>query len=220
MRSPAIFAALALLPLTGCDNWPLHAHLPDPVEDPIVVPYTEDVVEDSALPVDALQDLGTFTAPSTLTISGTAESCGWDAAAEWPVWPEHPVDTDGDGVTDATQPWYAGWYAGDQDRFGIELDGGAWVTAELTWDNPPDGGENAPYTPPDAGPWQDESDLDVVIFDGDVEGIVREAGFSRSHPERSGGPLVLASGEGLAFVVGCHHGHAAAYTLIVELAAP
>ena len=223
MRTRLLLALTALAPLAGCDAWPLHAHLPDPYEEPIVVPYTEDVAEDVGVAEGSLQDLGSFTAPSTLTISGDVSSCGWDAAAEWPAWPDRPVDSDGDGVTDGEQPWYAGWYAGDVDWYAVELDGGAWFDATMSWDNPPADGVNAPYQPPDDGPWQTESDLDFVLFDRDGAApgaVLREAGFSRDHPETSGGPLVLAGGDQLVVGVGCHHGVPAGYTLTITLAAP
>lgn len=220
MRSLALLALAAASLHTACDTWPLHAHLPEPWEPTIVVPYAEDVLEDATLDDGELQDLGAFTAPSTLTITGAVDSCGWDPTAPWPVWPDHPVDTDADGETSVEQPWASGWYAGDVDLFALGIESAAWASAELTWDNPPPDGVNAPYEPPGDGPWQTESDLDFVLFDRDgntLGEIVGEHGFTRDHPESTGGPLVLSPGDQVVFAVGCHHGVVAGYTLTVTL---
>ncbi len=217
-RPFVLLAAVSML--CGCDSWPLHAQLPDPYVPSVVVPLAEDVTEDQAVAEGALQDLGVLAAPTTLTITGDMDSCGWDDAAAWPVWPEHPVDTDGDGESDLDQPWYAGWYTGDVDLFAIELGSAAWAGVELSWDNPPPDGVNAPYEPPGPGPWDSESDLDFVLFDQDGAApgeVIGENGFSRDHPESVGSPLVFAPGDRVVVAVGCHHGVPARYTLIVTL---
>ena len=220
MGTRVLLALAAVSMLSACDTWPLHAHLPDPYEEPLVVPFNSDVAEDVNVAEGDLQDLGQFIAPSTITISGELDSCGWDGAAEWPAWPEHPVDIDGDGQADIDRPWSAGWFTGDVDQYAIELDGGAWVWASMTWENAPADGLNAPYQPPGPGPWQDESDLDLLLFDRDgdaADQIVGEGGFGREHPATTGADLVLSSGDELVFAVGCHHGVPSTYSLTVTL---
>jgi hypothetical protein len=205
----------------GCDTWPLHAALPDPVPRVTVPVDEESVEEDLGVAEGALQDLGLRAGPLRITVRGDAAACGWDQDALWPVWPDHPEDDDGDGVVDRTGPRHRGWFGGDVDAYGLSLGAPATVTALLSWERAPATGQNAPYQPGVPGQWADESDLDVLLFarDGDALGdVLAEAGFSRSHPESTGAPRIAEEGETIAVVVGCHHAVGSAYTLTIELA--
>jgi hypothetical protein len=216
---PAIALAAA-----GCQNWPLYLHLPDP-EQPTPDPERVEVAEDEALPEGTTQDLGEVAAPAIVTVSGTADSCGFDPEAPWPVWPNHPTDLDGDGEADETRPWYSGWYSGDVDGYVVAAAGDAWLDVSLSWANAPPGDANAPYRPAEPeGAWAAESDLDFVLFsvdaDGALDSVLTDAGFSSRYPEHTLQVIPLGPGGRIAAAVGCHHAVGTAYTLRLELFQP
>jgi len=221
----ALLPLLFILPLAGCDNWPLYLNLPDPVP-PSVQPAVMSAEEDDALGSDDVQDIGSLAIPGVLTIRGDAEACGFDLERELYPWPDHPLDTDGDGEIDLRAPQHQGWYdtAADVDLYGVRAGADAWLKVELTWDNSPVGGQNSPFRPDDAeGAWADESDLDVLILDWDGEApirVVSDAGFTLSHPEVTPQWLGLDAGQQVAFAVGCHHGLPSAYELTLTFQSP
>jgi len=217
---PIVILVTGAFCVSGCDSWPLHAALPDPVEAPSGVGELVSVAEDEAVLDGDVQPLGTFSEATDLTISGFAGACGWDEDAAWPTWPSHPVDDDGDGVIDRTEPRHAGWYTGDVDTFGLGLSEPSTLSATLTWDNTPAGGENAPYQPGTEGAWTTESDLDLLVFSvvgGAATAVLAEEGFTLSAPESLGAPLRIDGGGEVALAVGCHHSVASAYTLQVAV---
>lgn len=215
----------ALVLLAGCSNWPLYLNLPDPVP-PTVEPVSLSVVEDDALLPSEVQDLGSVAVPAELTLTGTAEACGFDLDRDVYPWPEQPLDTDGDGEIDTTAPAHQGWYAtdADVDLFGLRAGAEAWMAVELTWTNAPPLGGNAPYRPDDAdGEWADETDLDLLVLDWSGDAPVRiasDAGFTLDHPEVTPQWLGLGVGEQVAFAVGCHHGQPSDYEIRITLQAP
>lgn len=212
----------AVLLLAGCENWPLYAHLPDPYAEP--PPLLEsDVTEDASLGSTEIQDLGTLGTPARVTITGDAESCGFDPDDDRFDWPEHPVDEDGDGVADGTSA-VVGWFSGDVDLYGLQADGDLWFSAQLEWDNAPAGEANAPYQPTDPdGDWATETDLDFVVLtlaSGVIAGIWSDVGFSPDYPQQTAGLIAVSDGGGLAVAVACHHELASGYTLILDLVTP
>ncbi|MCO4770982.1 MAG: hypothetical protein KDA24_13190 [Deltaproteobacteria bacterium] len=220
MRLSIATPLLLTLAIVGCDRWPLHAALPDPVDaaapDPILASFEEDEVE------GVVQDLGSWPAPAILTIRGTTSECGWEDDAAWPTWPVHPVDDDGDGVVDREEARYAGWYSGDVDLFSLRPEAAGVLGGTLEWDNAPAGGTNSPYQPGTDGPWEDESDLDVLVFtaeNGAPSEVLTEAGVGRSYPEDLGAAVALDSGENAVIAVGCHHEVPSDWTLEVVISA-
>ena len=221
-RPIALFVLLAAPTFTGaaCENWPLFAHLPD--EDPGPgEPSSLAVSEDEFLPDLTIQGIGTLTAPSIVTITGSSEDCGFDPEADWPSWPEHPLDVDGDGTTDTFQPRFSGWYSGDTDVFSITAGEPITVGISQTWDNAPAGDANAPYQPTEeAGDWADESDLDWVLFSvatAAPDEITSDGGFSRAYPQADERVYVVEPGTPQAVAVGCHHEQPTGYTLVLDV---
>jgi hypothetical protein len=207
--------ALALgLALSGCDNWPLYLHLPDP-DLPIPVPWSMDYAEDPAVPDDQVQDVGDLTPPAIVTITGRVETCGYDLAAEVYEWPQHASDANEDGQPDGFEA-RSGWYTGDLDLFGFEARGDGWLEASLEWTHAPSGGVNAPWRPAEPeGDWASESDLDFVVFDLGV--IASDAGVSRAHPESTAQVLFIESGTDRVLGVACHHELPTDYVLTLYL---
>ncbi len=219
---PCLLALTAVLLLVGCENWPLYAHLPDPFEEPPPVEQVE-VSEDTALGPTEIQGLGTLATPTRVTITGEADSCGFDLDDDRYDWPEHPVDEDGDGVADSTSA-AEGWFSGDVDIYGLQADGDLWLSAALDWTNAPSGSANAPYQPTDPdGAWATETDLDFVVLSlsgGTVTGILSDAGFSADYPASTAGLIAVSDGGGLALAVACHHELSSGYTLVLDLVTP
>lgn len=219
-RAPALRASLAalflLVGLSACENWPLFAHLPSPEEERPPVVATG-VVEDAALSADEVQLFGSVASAARFLISGSAESCGFDPAGEGPEWPAHPVDSDGDGLAEASRS-IQGWYSGDVDHFGFSTEVGLRISFELTWENAPAGDGNSPYRPDDeTAAWASESDLDLFVYalaeEGFVPTVSHDEAAGRSYPERVPGSLVAPAGSSVVFGIGCHHGLATDYEL-------
>jgi len=172
---------------------------------------------------EGIQDPGSITAPASLLIEGSIDSCGFDPEASEPTWPEHPVDVDGDGLSDELAQAH-GWYSGDVDLFALESSGGGSVSVLLEWDNAPAGDQNAPYQPGEpSGAWASESDLDWLVFQrgsAELGPIVSDAGFSRDYPPAASQLLELAAGEMYVLAVACHHELATDYRLSVDLIVP
>jgi len=197
----------------GCDAWPLYAHLPDPGAERGTI-ETIAVEED---PTASEQSLGLLEEPRRFVISGTSDSCGFDLAGVGPSFPQHPVDGDGDGVSESARG-RVGWYSGDVDLFVFEARAGFRVTAELRWTEAPATGTNAPYRPGEAdGAWAEESDLDLwILRSPGAEGLgslVGDEGVSRRHPEQASAGVVLRAGETAGFGVACHHAVPSSYEL-------
>jgi hypothetical protein len=211
----------AALLLVGCEGWPLYANLPTPV-----VPNPDatrlDLTADPDAPSGSVQDLGALTAPTVVSIVGAADLCGFDPEAEQ-IWPELPIDRNGDGVADDTAPHNQGWYAGDVDAFGLEAATDGWLRASLQWTDAPEGA-NAPIDPSDPdGPWSEETDLDLVVlaWDGDAAGeVLDDQGASLGYPEETGQVIDLAAGERIAVAVACHHGEGGGYALRLDFLIP
>jgi len=215
---------LAALPLPGCEDWPLYLHLPDATQPP-PEPRRITFAEDPSLPEGELQDLGEFAAPLVATGTGDLYGCGFDPTLDWPAWPDHLIDLDGDGVADETGPWFSGWYTGDVDSYGIGPLDDAWLDVSLSWDHSPDGGVNSPYRPAEPeGAWSTESDLDFVVLTVDESGasadVLSDSGFSTRHPEESGQVIPLEAGERVIVAVACHHAVPSAYALRLQLLEP
>jgi hypothetical protein len=208
--------------LASCENWPLYLHLP---VDAWIPPTPEDLsmAEDPTRNGENPIDAGTLRLPSHLAATGAIDACGFDAAEDGPAWPDHALDADGDGVSEGTGPRYSGWYLEDVDAWRFVADGPGWVSAQLSWENAPASGQNAPYRPNEpAGAWATETDLDVlvaVVVDG-VTTLVEDAGFSASHPETTPTWVPIEDGETYEVLVACHHGLGSAYALDLRLDRP
>ncbi len=215
--------AVLLCALSGCENWPLYLHLPDPNPEPIPT-ENFDVDEDTGVEDGELQDLGEFVSPSQVVIRGSMDSCGFDINDHQYDWPLHPVDSNGDGEAD-TQASVSGWYSGDVDLYGVTADGEVWLSVTLEWDRAPLGGLNAPYRPASEDTtWEDETDLDFVVFSldaaGDVVAMISDAGYSRDHPATTPQLLWVEDSERRGIAVGCHHEVPSGYTLTLDLLTP
>jgi hypothetical protein len=216
-------APLLLLPLAACEDWPLHAALPDPWEGTPAPTEWRDVTEDPGIGDDGTQLLLPIDTPARIRIDGEMSSCAWDPGGVGLPWPEIAIDEDGDGAADDVGPAAVGWYAGDVDRYAVELSAVARVSASLTWDPAPSEAGNSPYRPGDDGPWQMEADLDVliVLFDTQGGGELKGAGgASARYPEDSGPPLPFDAGARAGVIVACHHAVPADYTLTLRLDPP
>lgn len=205
----------------ACENWPLFAHLPgeDPgAGEPSIVAVSED-----PLPERTIQGIGALRAPSVVTIMGSTDDCGFDETDEWPLWPDHPLDVDGDGTPDTVHPRYSGWFTGETDFFSLTSEDAISVSISLTWANEPLGEFNAPYQPTEeAGDWATESDLDWVVFSVESaapDAIVSDAGFSTAYPQDGAQRIRIDAGAPLALAVGCHHAVPSQYTLVLDVRA-
>jgi len=202
----------------GCDNWPLYAHLPDPASERSEVPTTE-MTEDGSVPEGTPQSLGSFAQPARFRVAGSADECGFDASGSGPSWPQHPVDSDGDGLSESAREG-TGWYSGDVDLFTVTAEADLRLSVRLSWTLAPDGGQNAPYRPdaPEEA-WASQSDLDVFVFEssegGELTAISHDEGVSRNSPEQIAPSLVLRGGGALVVGVACHHAVASEYQLDV-----
>jgi len=205
----------------ACEDWPLFAHLPEE-EGPPPQPSRLTVTED-ALPERTIQGIGTLLPLSIVTISGATDDCGFDESEDWPTWPDHPLDVDGDGVTDTQQPRFSGWFTGETDFFSLTSDVPVSVEIALTWTERPEGDFNAPYQPTEEdGAWASESDLDWVVFsveDAAPDSVVSDAGFSTDYPQVGAQRLLLDPGRPLALSVACHHALPSAYSVVLDVRA-
>jgi hypothetical protein len=203
----------------ACETWPLFAHLPE--EDPGPGEPSRLSVSEDELPELIIQGIGALTAPSVITITGSTQDCGFDLDASWPDWPEHPLDVDGDGVSDTTQPIFRGWFAGETDLYSLASDDAITVGLTLRWDNAPEGDANAPYQPSEGGGiWVEESDLDWVIFsvlDAAPDAIVDDGGFGPAYPQASEQWVRIDPGVPLAVAVACHHEVPTEYSLVLDV---
>ena len=207
-RLPPLTAALVLVTLLagGCEGWPRYLY--EGIEVEATVDKRLVAFENESLDNDAIQFAGEVEAGTEILLFGYAASCGYDAEADGPDWPEHPWDEDGDGIPDGTIQFNSGWFTGDVDWFGVSLADEVVVSGSLTWDNRPAGASNAPYQPEDAGgDWVTESDLDFVLFE--VEGtariLINESAVSNDYPEIIRSPSRVGAGSQLAVAIGCHH---------------
>ena len=213
-----VFLVLVML-LGACDYWPLYRYLPDPNRP--VPTATELVVEEAAEgSVGEVQTLDLVPGPVEVVINGRVESCGFDETTPGPDWPSHPVDSNGDGIADASRS-RSGWYTGDLDLFLVTPPAESRVHAILDWSARPTGESNSPYLPGDAAAaWSGESDLDVwFVRSSALPGgsIASEEGVSRRVPERAEGGLVVAAGAPLVVGVSCHHELPSDYELRVKV---
>lgn len=206
----------------GCDRWPRYLYVEDDDSAQALAPryFFEDeslgTARTDVETLDALEPLG------LLLVYGYAHACGYDdQPTEWPVWPDHPVDDDGDGVPDRDAPIHSGWFTGDVDHFAVTAGATGEIRARLEWENHPDG-ENAPYTPWDQdGAWLSESDLDLLAFslagDSGAGDVLSEEGFEVAYPAAIDSGLFVEEGYVVVFSVACHHRVPTEYTLSVSL---
>ncbi len=223
-RSPYTLFVLLIAPTflgAACEAWPLFAHLPEggAVDvEPSVLSVSED-----DLPEGTIQGIGALDPPSIITVSGGTDDCGFDEGEEWPTWPEHPLDIDGDGEADTTRPRFSGWFTGETDLYSLTSDVDVSIEVSLTWANAPAGDFNAPYQPTEEdGEWADESDLDWVVFSvaaAAPDEVVSDAGFSTAYPQVGAQRLLLAAGTPRALSVACHHAVASEYTVVLDVRA-
>ncbi|MBN93169.1 MAG: hypothetical protein CL928_03740 [Deltaproteobacteria bacterium] len=226
----SLLCGLALC-LSGCDGWPLYVYMEDelPAPDEAVAPELVELEEEAldtadSDPEDELVPVPATLVPSITLVHGELGSCGYDNAASWPNWPEHPVDFDGDGVSDGSTASHQGWYAAEVDVFQVAVSTDAELFVVLEWENSPSGGSNAPMIPDDStAPWATESDLDFVLLsvvEGQLDRVVADAGVSLDYPQQLWAGQPIPAGESLAVAVGCHHGLPTSYSLTLELRTP
>ena len=227
----ALLCGLALL-ASACDDWPLYAHIgedllsgDDLVGEPELVEFEEEALQNAdSDPTDELVPVPATQVPSITQVHGELGACGYDDASAWPIWPRHPVDSDGDGVADGSTASHQGWYSAEVDVFQIAASTDADLFVVLEWDNSPEGGSNAPMLPGDAtAPWASESDLDFVVLDvedGELGVVLRDVGVSLAYPQQLWTARRMLAGESLALAVGCHHGLPTGYSLAIELRSP
>ncbi len=202
-------AALLLLGLSGCAEWPRYLHMGD--DDDAV---TEQLVvfEDESLGLDTIQDLGTIYSGTEILFYGYLTACGYDDDAAWPDWPLH--DVDGSEI-----PLNAGWFTEDVDWIGFTVSADAELQGTLEWFQRPAGSINATYKPnePEAT-WAAESNLDLVVFalEGTNERrVFNETGISNAYPEELTNPPAFLAGDRVAMTIACRHNLATDYDLRV-----
>jgi len=213
----AIAVVAATPPLVGCEDWPRYLHMDD--GDGYDITERIVVMEDETLDDVEVQELGELMPGTEILFFGFAHTCGKDEDAAWPEWPLHDFDSDGDGVPDSQISYTSGWYTGDVDWIGMELADDTGLEGELTWANRPSGDTNCADETDEDCDWDDESDLDMVVFaraSGDLD-IVNESGVGHAYPESMVSISRHHAGTSLAIAVACHHSQPTDYDLVLVL---
>ena len=208
--------AASLGALVGCENWPLYSYLPDPEAERPPLPTLE-FDEVSANVVGSPQFLGALSGAQRLVVRGRMDSCGYEADASGSLWPEHPIDENGDGIADASRS-RSGWYSGEVDAYSVTASASFRLSSELRWTEAPQDGLNSPYQPGDpGGAWASESDLDLLQYrlgsSTQTPPLSGDEGVSRRHPELLPAGLTLSVGQTAAVAVACHHALPSDYEL-------
>ena len=208
-----------VLGLSACDDWPLYLHL-EPDRPPVRVSLVIDLLEDLTVGDDEIQELAPLPYPSVARIRGATSSCGFDSERDDFTWPAHYVS--GEDGPELVQG--AGWYLGDVDYYSLALEQRGWLWVSLEWDNMPGEEGNAAYLPGDPeAAWNQESDLDFVVFDASSfpsGTIVNDDGSSLAYPEVMDRPVAVDPSSPIIVAVACHHQLPSGYTLSLELASP
>ena len=215
---PRIGATTVLLwGLQACDRWPRFLYLDDDGEAGVPPRNLFEDEELGSARTD-VQDLGALEPGGLLTLYGYAATCGYDDDSshfEWPTWNLIGIDSDGDGDVDDYVPEGTGWFTGDIDTFRIETTAAGTFTVTLTW-------QNAPPSDGSIVPWDEETDLDFVVFDDAGDGYpgntLSVTGIGSEYPPTTEEPVFTDAGASAFVVVACHHSVPADYVIEVRMA--